>query len=135
MARIRHDAKQLETMYCTSMLNEVVWIDETFFKIAKKSWALILVINVKGEIVGWKLSRTRKESDISDAIRMADTAMPNFQYIIGDGCIAYPKAMIARKKDVHLIQQMHTHPWRAVRISKFEFLPDTSVTQTIVEID
>jgi len=127
--------EKIKQWQCDTLEHQVIWLDETFFKIAKKSWALIMAINIRGEVVGWKLSHTRTSKDISEVLAMADTAMPDIRYIIGDGAKSYPSAVLRRKRDGYLIQHMHSHPWQDVRINHYEVLPNKSVTQSVVEVN
>ena len=137
--RIKDDVEKLKKLEkrekLPGMLENVIWLDETFFKIAKKSWALILAINAHGEILGWKLSRTRNAEDILEVLKQVDQNFAGWQYMVGDGNPAYPKALLKRHRDVYLIQQLHSHPWQDVKMHKFEVLPDRSVTQSTILVN
>jgi len=45
ISRINKEASKLEQLELPVILEDVIWIDETFFKVGKKSWALILAVD------------------------------------------------------------------------------------------
>ena len=124
---LAHASRQLPVM-----LEKVIWLDETFFKIGRKSWPLILAVNANGKVVGWRLSKTRTAKDVLQVLNQVDQVM-DWEVMVGDGCKVYPKALIDRKKDCFLIQHFHSKPWNQVRIHEFQILEDTVVKQTVIE--
>jgi transcriptional regulator with XRE-family HTH domain len=56
ISRINADQQKLANYLnnqLPAMLQQVIWIDETFFKVGRKSWALILIIDYNRRILGW----------------------------------------------------------------------------------
>lgn len=118
-----------------TLLNEVIYLDETFFKIGKKSFALIVAINAIGEVLGWKLSRTRKAEDILDVLKQVEIVMPYWKIMIADGSKAYPLALIRLRKSCYLVQHLHSHPWEDVIIHEFAVVDETTTTQKIITVN
>lgn len=118
-----------------AILKEVIWIDETFFKVGKQSWALILAVDYNGRVLGWKFGRERKSVDIMDVLTQVGQYMPDWKVIIGDGAKPYTKAVRSFHKEAYLIQQFHSHPWEKARITKFEPNGEFLILENIIELD
>jgi len=125
----------LKSLQLPTMLEDVIWIDETFFKVGKKSWALILAIDYNGRILGWKFGKKRGAQEIREVLTQVGQHMPNWQIVIGDGAKPYAMAVRSFHKRAYLIQQFHTHPWERARIT--EFTPDGAhlIFENVVELD
>ena len=85
--RLEHVSRQLPVM-----LEKVIWLDETFFKISRKSWPLILAVNTNGKLVGWSLSKTRTAKDVLQVLKQVNEVM-TWEVMVGDGCEVYPKVV------------------------------------------
>ena len=97
-----------------------VWWDETFFTLGNTSWCLILLVNARGEPLGWKFSRTRKTEDYLAIISAVRDKLPSLIIFIGDAWTAYQKTCEKLKDECFLIEHIHSHPWDKVRLHHFD---------------
>ena len=109
--------------------NAIYW-DETFFRIGKISWALILIIDAQGRPLIWKFSRYRKVQIYLDLLQNIKAQLPLNPIFIGDGWNAYQKTCLRLTQDCFLIEHLHSHPWQVVRLHQFQF---DSVTKTTIQ--
>lgn len=135
ISKINQEKVQYHKLQLPSLLETVIWIDETFFKVGKKSWALILAIDCNGNVLGWKFGKTRNAKDIENVLIQVGENMPDWSVVIGDGAKAYAKAIRTFRKRAYLIQQFHTHPWERARITEFSKLSEHKVREDIIEFD
>lgn len=135
ISKIKADRLRFKKLQLPAMLEDVIWIDETFFKVGKKSWALILAIDFNGMVLGWKFGKKRGSEEIIDVLTQVSQNMPNWKIVIGDGAKPYAKAVRSFHKRAYLIQQFHTHPWERARIT--EFTPDGEhmIFENVIELD
>ena len=135
ISRINAESKRFSDLHLPAMLEEVIWIDETFFKVGRKSWALIMAIDYNGKVLGWKFGRKRGSEEIKEVLTQAGQYMPNWKVVIGDGAKPYATAVRSFHKRAHLIQQFHTHPWERARITEFTPEGEHSILENVVELD
>ena len=102
------------------LTNHTVWFDETFFKLNRQSWCLILFINSQNEILGWKLSRTRTKADYLPVLRSIKDYLPEQPVFVGDGYRAIEGAIRELQLTCYLIQHVHSHPWNDAKIHYFQ---------------
>lgn len=133
--RINYDARKFTTLDLPAMLEDVIWIDETFFKVGKKSWALILAVDYNGKVLGWKFGRKREAADIRDVLNQAGQCMPDWKVVIGDGARPYAKAVRSFHKRAYLIQQFHTNPWKWARVTEFTPIHSQKIVENVIELD
>ncbi len=114
---------------------ELIWIDEMYFKVGKLKFALIIAINNDYQVVGWKLSSTTNSKDIEEVLQQVDQNTNKWFILIGDGNIAYIKALKERRQDYYLIQHIHSKPWEVSKIHKFKNEIDGSLSHVIVEVN
>ena len=133
--RINADSRKFMHLQLPAMLEDVIWIDETFFKVGKSSWALILAVDYNGRVLGWKFGKKREAEDITEVLTQAGQYMPDWKVVIGDGARAYASAVRSFHKRAYLIQQFHTHPWEWAKIT--EYTPDGKhkIIENIIELD
>lgn len=116
-------------------LDDAIYWDETFFRIGRTSWALILLIDAYGRPLAWKFSRKRDSRIYQELIQAIQIQLPPIPIFIGDGWNAYQKTCIALTRECFLIEHLHSHPWRFVRLHHFQFNQKTNTTiQNSVEI-
>ncbi|MCE7736997.1 MAG: DDE-type integrase/transposase/recombinase [Candidatus Heimdallarchaeota archaeon] len=135
ISRIKRDSIRFKSLQLPAMLEDVIWIDETFFKVGKKSWALILAIDYNGQVLGWKFGRKRDSDEIKDVLTQVGQYMPNWKIVIGDGAKPYATAVRSFHKRAYLIQQFHTHPWERARITEFTPKGTHLIFENVVELD
>ena len=80
IAKINDDRLKLQNMNLPALLEDVIWIDETFYKVGQKSWALILAVDYLGRVQGWKFGRTRDSNDIQSVLTQVGHHMPNWLF-------------------------------------------------------
>jgi hypothetical protein len=135
ISRIKRDSMRFKSLQLPAMLEDVIWIDETFFKVGKKSWALILAIDYNGRVLGWKFGRKRDSDEIKEVLTQVGQYMPNWKIVIGDGAKPYAMAVRSFHKRAYLIQQFHTHPWERARITEFTPKGKHLIFEDVVELD
>ncbi len=133
--RINKQSRELSDLQLPVILEEVIWIDETFFKVGKKSWALILAVDYNGKVLGWKFGRKRESKDIIGVLTQVGQYMPDWKVVIGDGAKPYASAVRSFHKRVYLIQQFHTNPWKWARITEFTPVNSQKIIENVIELD
>ena len=119
----------------TSLLKDAFWWDEMFFTLGKVSWCLLLIVNAKGEPIVWSFGHTRTKEDYCKLIEEIGDQLPEVPIFIGDAWSAYQKTCKELGRECYLIEHVHSHPWKNVRLH--HFVPDpqgTEVLQTSLEI-
>lgn len=135
IGKINQQKEKLKNLSLPAMLEDVIWIDETFFKIGKQSWALILAVDYNGRVLGWKFGRTREANDIIDVLTQVGQYMPDWKVVIGDGARAYATAVRSFHTRAYLIQQYHTHPWEWAKITAFLPEGQNEIIENVIELD
>ncbi|MFQ5441053.1 MAG: DDE-type integrase/transposase/recombinase [Nitrosopumilaceae archaeon] len=135
ISRINRERIGIKDLRLPAMLEEVIWLDETFFKVGKKSWTLILAIDYNGRVLGWKFGRSRDAKNIRDVLTQAGQYMPEWKVVVGDGARPYTKAIRSFHKRAYLIQQFHTNPWEKARITEFDPDGKNKIWEHVVELD
>ena len=116
-------------------LEDAIYWDETFFRIGQTSWALILLIDARGRLLAWKFSRNRDVQVYQELIQTIQSQLPSIPIFIGDGWSAYQKTCLKLNRECFLIEHLHSHPWRFVRLHHYQFDSKTKNTiQNSIEI-
>jgi len=116
-------------------LEDAIYWDETFFRIGQASWALILLIDARGRPLAWKFSRKRDSLVYRELVQTVLSHLPSTPIFIGDGWNAYQKTCLKLGRECFLIEHLHSHPWRFVRLHHFQFDPKINTTiQNSLEI-
>lgn len=106
-------------------LEDAIYWDETFFRIGNTSWALILLIDAQGRPLTWKFSRKRDGRIYRQLLQTILSRLPSIPIFIGDGWNAYQKTCLELDRECFLIEHLHSHPWRFVRLHHFQDDPKT----------
>lgn len=101
-------------------LEDAIYWDETFFRIGQASWALILLIDARGQPLVWKLSRTRTVRIYRELLQTIQAQLPSIPIFIGDGWSAYQKTCLELNQECFLIEHLHSQPWQVVRLHHFQ---------------
>lgn len=116
-------------------LEDAIYWDETFFRIGQTSWALILLIDACGRPLAWKFSRKRDVQVYRELLQTIQSHLPSIPIFIGDGWITYQKTCLGLNQECFLIEHLHSHPWRFVRLHHFQLdLKTKDTIQDSVEI-
>ena len=117
-ARIQHFHQRFKSL--CPQLQEVIYLDETFFRVQQKTYFLIIACDATGRVLAWELSRRRTSGVIAGVLHRSLQRHPNWSVLIADGAPADHGAF--RRLDMAgiLIQHFHSHPWEDVKISQFE---------------
>ena len=97
-----------------------IWWDETFFKVNGSSYFLILIIDALGEVLGYKFSKTRNESDYLSILLPIIDSIPEIPIFIYDGNPTYEGVVKSLKIKAFLIQHIHSKPWKNAELHLFE---------------
>jgi len=117
------------------ILNDAIWWDEMFFNLGKVSWCLILLVDARGRPLVWKFGKTRTQEDYTEVLKQLGAELPEIPIFIGDAWSAYQKTCRMLKKECFLIEHVHSHPWKDVRLHYFK--PDLikdELVQTSINI-
>lgn len=116
-------------------LEDAIYWDETFFRIGQSSWALILLLDALGRPLVWKFSQKRDVKVYRELLETIQSQLPAIPIFIGDGWNVYQKICLELDRECVLIEHLHSHPWRFVRLHHFQFDPKTKDTiQNSIEI-
>ena len=133
--KINENSREFLDLQLPVLLEDVIWVDETFFKVGRSSWALILAVDYNGKVLGWKFGKKREAKDIIEVLTQVGQYMPNWKVMIGDGARPYAPAVRSFHKRAYLIQQFHTHPWQWAKITEFTPEGDQKIIENIIELD
>ena len=117
-------AKLMNDQVLSNFEESMYWIDETFFSINKKSYALLLVIDYLGNPVAWKLSENRSLDQYKKLFAGLVQQLPEPFVLIGDGYPTYIDLCKWIRKECYLIQQVHSHPWEKAKLHHFIYSKD-----------
>ena len=115
------------------LVQDAVWIDETFFSVNGRSWALILAIDYTGQVLGCQFGKERKAAQIIEVLKQVEQNLPSWRVLIGDGARAYAPAVRSFQKDAYLLQQYHSKPWALASLSHFCPTSDGSMLEHQVQ--
>ena len=116
-------------------MDQAIWWDETFFRLGKVSWCLILLIDARGKPLAWKFGKTRTVVDYLNILQEIEHLLLARPIFIGDGASTYKKVCKQLRQECFLIEHLHTHPWEKARLHHFEVEPEAKkVVQTTLEI-
>ena len=118
----------LECAKLPSTRQNTIWWDETFIRINRQNYCLILIINGLGKVLAYSFSKTRTAEDYMRLLTPLLESFPNPLVIITDGFRAYESVCKQLNREVYLIQHVHSHPWEEAKLH--HFIPDES-TQDI----
>ena len=104
-------------------LKYVVYMDETFLRIAGKQVKLILAIDSSGAVLGWRLSRTRSATDLRLVVEQVLAKLGRIDVLITDGFRSYKAAIRQLQLSLLHIRHIHSHPWRDVHRTAYEYRP------------
>lgn len=115
---------------------KVIWIDETFFRINRESWCLILAINQNGTPIGWNWGTTRTTQDFINVMEQIDENYPDWNVMVGDGFSVYPKIFKELARTGYLIQHVHSRPWKDVHLHHFTIDENSgNIIQTTITLN
>ena len=129
---IRSEAKNEKKFQNLPLVRQSgIWWDETFFKVNGSSYFLILIINALGEVLGYKFSKTRNETDYLSILVPIMDCIPETPIFICDGNPTYESVVKSLKRKAFLIQHIHSKPWKNAKLHLFEpNEKDQLITQT-----
>jgi hypothetical protein len=106
-------------------------MDETFLRISKEWFKLILAIDSSGEVLGWRLSRTRSAEDIRLVLEQVLAKLGRIDVLITDGFRSYQTAIRQLQLSLLHIRHIHSHPWRDVHLTAYEYHPKEQLIHEI----
>lgn len=104
-------------------LKHVVYMDETFLRILQTWFKLILTIDSSGNVLGWRLSRTRSATDIRLVLEQVLATLGRIDVLITDGFRSYKTAIRQLQLSLLHIRHIHSHPWWDVHLTAYEYRP------------
>jgi len=132
LSKIQQDKAQLEQVPQVDKLKQsLFWIDETFFTVNEKSYALMLVIDHQGRPVTWRLTERRTLHQYQKLFDPILEDLPEPFVLIGDGLPTYVDLCKWIKKECYLIQHIHSHPWEKAKLHHFKYDEKKSLLEQI----
>jgi len=125
LATIKTKTEQLlECVKLPTARQNTIWWDETFIKINRQNYCLILIINGLGKVLAYSFSKTRTAKEYVQLLTPFQESLPKPLVIITDGFRAYESVCKQLNCEVFLIQHIHSHPWEDAKLHRF--VPDES---------
>lgn len=112
-------------------LKHVVYMDETFLRIVGKQFKLILAIDSSGAVLGWVLRPTRTAADIKAVLEQVLARIGRIAVLITDGFSSYKTAIKHLRLSLLHIRHLHSHPWRDVHLTAYEYWPKERLIQEV----
>lgn len=102
--------------------SQSVITDETFVRIGKEQYYIIVAINGYGEIICWKLVESREYREIAKLLFLLFEEMHELSLLVTDAFGSYVKALKHMSRDLNLVHVQHIHkqPRGSVRIRYVE---------------
>jgi len=99
-----------------------LFIDETFLKIGKKTWYLIVVVSGNNKIMAVELVLKRSKENILKIVRdCADRLLYGLQILVSDGFLVYIGVARALNKDLIHIRHIHKPPYGRIIIEIYKY--------------
>ncbi|MCF2140144.1 MAG: hypothetical protein K9W44_08830 [Candidatus Lokiarchaeota archaeon] len=108
-----------------------MFIDETFLKIGRKTWYLIVVVSGNNKIMAVELVKKRTKAIIFEIVKnCADRLLYGLQLLISDGFQVY--VGVARKlgKNLTHVRHIHKPPYRRIIVEIYSY-DEFDVSKTI----
>ena len=109
----------------------IIFIDETFIKIMKKTWYLVVVVDEERHVLAWELVKKRTSDVLALIINRAISLLPDKpNLIVSDGFSAYKGAVKKLGYDLVHIRHVHKPPYGRMVVDIIKHYPKkVSVTQ------
>jgi transposase-like protein len=102
---------------------KIVFMDETFLKIQKKTWYLIMAISDTGQILAAELKEHRDQATIIRMMHGIEAQMNTpIKIFATDGLTAYKGVALALHHDLIHIRHIHSPPYGRIEIDAIKLL-------------
>jgi hypothetical protein len=113
-----------------------LFIDETFIKIRKKTWYLIVILNEAGRVLHYDVVRHRTADVILEMLlKVSLRLLQPFTHLITDGYTAYVKVAKIIGRDLIHVQCIHKPPYKRVIINQITHEADRIIIKTLATMD
>jgi transposase-like protein len=114
----------------------LLFIDETFVTIKKKTWYLIVIVNEMGRVLHFNVVSHRTSMEILKMLFYVSQRLSSpFVYLITDGYRAYQKVAKELGRDVIHVRHIHKPPYGRVIITLVRHFVDKIVLKTFATIN
>ncbi len=118
-----------EVFWKSPINGEAVYIDETFIKILKKTWYLIVFLSEKGNILAFELVKKRKKDKIQESFKKAEQRLgkPVKMFIIDDFS-TYKGMATGLGRDIIHVRHIHSPPYGRIVVDMIEHRGNEIIT-------
>jgi len=100
---------------------EVVFIDETFIKIFKKTRYLIVFLSEKGSVLAFELVEKRSKEKILELFKKAESRLPNpCKVMVTDDFQTYKCVAVELERDIIHVRHIYAPPYNRMVIDVIE---------------
>jgi len=100
---------------------DAIYIDETFIKIAKKMWYLIVLLSEKGNVLAFELVKQRKKDKILELFKKAEQRLgKKVKIFITDDFSAYKGVATDLGRNIIHVRHIHQPPYGRIVVDMIE---------------
>jgi len=98
---------------------EAIFIDETFIKIAKRMWYLIVFLSEKGNVLAFELVKKRTKEKILELFKKAEQRLDKeVKIFITDDFPTYKGVAIGLERDIIHVRHIHKPPYGRIVVDE-----------------
>lgn len=125
--------KKTKTFKTKKRRSNCLLVDETFLKIAKKTWYLILVISGNNKVMAVRLVKKRSKAIILEMVRdCASRLLYGLQMLFTDGFKVYVGVARDLNQDLIHVRHIHKPPYGRIEIDTYSY-DQYDVTRTTLK--
>lgn len=115
---------------------EVVYIDETFIKILKKTWYLIVFLSEKGNVLAFELVKKRTKEKILELFQKAEQRLGKLiKMMVTDDFSTYKGVATELGRDIIHVRHIHKPPYGRIVVDKIEHKENEIITRHYATIN
>jgi hypothetical protein len=127
--KVAHHPKT-ELFWESPINGEVVYIDETFIKILKKTWYLIVFLSEKGNVLAFKLVKKRCKEKILALFKKAEQRLgKKAKMMITDDFQVYKSVVTDLGRDMIHVRHIHSPPYGRIVVDMIEHQEKEIITR------
>ncbi|MHA1439374.1 MAG: DDE-type integrase/transposase/recombinase [Promethearchaeota archaeon] len=109
---------------------EAVYIDETFIKILRKTWYLIVFLSEKGNVLAFELVEKRSKEKILELFKKAEQRLgKKAKMMITDDFQVYKSAATDLGRDMIHVRHIHSPPYGRIVVDMIEHREKEIITR------
>src|SRR4030043_631685 len=112
------------------MNGEAIYIDETFIKIEKKMWYLIVFLSEKGNVLAFELVKKRTKDKILELFKKAERRLgKTVKLFVTDDFSAYKSVATDLGRDIIHVRHIHSPPYGRIVVDAIEHRKNEIITR------